>query len=314
MRVGFVVTKQCNATCTHCSQSCGPYRQERLATEDIVRVMNEAAAIDDGSALAFDLTGGEPFLDFEALVEIVSHGTALGAEVSCVTNAFWARSDELARSKLTQLQAAGLAALSASVSRFHQRFVPLQFVGRALRIAQEMGMRTELKGAVLKDDLEPGGRLQEWQASLSADWISIFPILPYLRDAEVLAEEEYYRELGLPFQRCPGDVITVDPKGLARSCCTLGNLGDFLVVGDVHREPLGNIHETFRCSGKQRILRELGPIEFARGAIAAGLGDRLRKAYAGPCDLCLHMQSDPELRSVAEQVSRNQDVALATQG
>ena len=41
--------------------------------------MNEAAAIDDGEPLSFELTGGEPFLDFDSLVKVVSHAGALGA-------------------------------------------------------------------------------------------------------------------------------------------------------------------------------------------------------------------------------------------
>jgi hypothetical protein len=133
--------------------------------------------------------------------------------------------------------------------------------------------------------------------------MSIFPVLPRLREGQSLPEEEYYREPGLPLQRCPGDMVCIDFDGLARSCCTLGYGDPFLVVGDARRSPLRQIHETFRSASKQRILRELGPVEFARGALAAGLGSRLRSAYAGPCDLCLHIQSDPQLREVAEAMA-----------
>ncbi len=312
MRLGIVLSTQCNATCVHCSQSCGPYRQEKLSSADVFRIMDEAAAIDDDQPLSFDLTGGEPFLDFDSLVEIVSHGARLGAQVSCVTNAYWSRTDDIARARLSLLQRAGLTALSVSVSRFHQRFVPIQLVRRTLATANELGIRTELKGAVTNGDLAPDGCLAEWRESLDADSVSIFPVLPHLREGESLPDEEYFRQPGLPFHRCPGDVVTVDPGGSARSCCTLGNLGEFLVVGNIHRMPLRQIHETFKAAEKQRILRESGPIEFARGAIAAGLGDRLRKAYAGPCDLCLHIQSDPRLREVAERMASRPDLVGTT--
>ena len=303
MRLGIVLTARCNASCAHCSKSYGPHRTEHLGKEDICRLMDEAAAIEDGEPLAFDLTGGEPFLDFELLVEVVSYGARLGADISCVTNAFWARDDGTAKSRLRTLHSAGLTLLSVSVSRFHQRFVALRRARRALTIASDLGLKTELKGAVTRSDLEPGGARETWQATLDADWVSIFPVLPRLRDGESLPEMEYYREPGLPEHRCPGDMVCVDFDGLARSCCTLGYGDPFLVVGDVHSTALQKIHQTFREGGKQRILRERGPIEFARGAIAAGLGDRLRSAYAGPCDLCLHIQSDPQLRAVAEAMA-----------
>jgi len=40
--------------------------------------MNEAAAIEDQEPLCFDITGGEPFLNFEMLVAVVAHGATLG--------------------------------------------------------------------------------------------------------------------------------------------------------------------------------------------------------------------------------------------
>jgi len=303
MRLGIVMTARCNATCAHCSKDYGPHRTEHLCKDEIFRLMNEAAAIQDGQPFAIDLTGGEPFLEFDLLVDIISHGVRLGAAVGCVTNAFWARDDAVARTKLTMVRDAGLSLLSVSVSRFHQSFVPLHRARRALTIASMLGMDTELKGAVIRSDLNPGGLVDTWAQVLDADWISVFPVLPRLRAGAALPADEYYREAGLPTQRCPGDMLCVDFDGLARSCCTLGHGDPFLVVGDARRMPLKQIHETFRSAGKQRILRELGPVEFARGAQAAGVGHRLRDAYAGPCDLCLHIQSDPQLRAVAESMS-----------
>jgi hypothetical protein len=308
MRLGIVLTARCNASCAHCSKSYSPYRTEHLSLETIFRLMNEAADVDDGEPLSFELTGGEPFLEFESLVKVVSHGGRLGATVSCVTNAFWAVDDERAQAKLSLLYDCGLTALAVSVSRFHVEFVPLHRARRALAVASALGIRTTLKGAVLRRDLAPGGILSEWNDTLDAERITIFPVLPYLREAEVLADEEYYRDRGLPIQRCPGDAVCVDFDGVARSCCTLGADDPFLVIGDAHRTPLKQIHDNLKRAGKQRILRESGPIEFARGAIAAGIGHRLRKAYAGPCDLCLHIQADPELRQVAEAMASAADL------
>jgi len=315
MRLGLVLTAHCNASCAHCSKSYGPYRTEQLGRDTILRLMNEAAAIEDGVPLAFDLTGGEPFVDFDLLLEVVTHGSHLGAPVSCVTNAFWARDNEAATDKLTRLRDAGLTSLSVSVSRFHQEFVPLHRARRALTIAATLGIRTGLKGAVTRADLQPGGSLDQWKDSIDAQRISIFPVLPYLRQTETLPDEEYYRERGLPFQRCPSKGVCVDFDGLVRSCCSLVTGDPFLVLGDARHTALRDLHDKARTAGKQTILRESGPIEFARGAIAAGLGSRLRKAYAGPCDLCLHIQSDSPLRQIAEDMASaaEHDPTLALQ-
>jgi len=323
MILGFVIGAQCNATCEHCGKGYGPTRREALSTDRIVRLMSEAALIADGEPLCFAITGGEPFVRFESLVEIVTHAARLGAEVTCVTNAFWATTDELTVAKLAILRDSGLTELAISVSRFHQRFVPLRRVRRALETAVALGIATTLKGAVTKPDLQPGGELAEWKEHLDADEIEIFPVLPYVREGVALPEDVYYRVPGLPENRCPSEILNVDFNGVARSCCSPGRDDTFLGLGHIDSTPLAEINRRFLQQRKQQILREIGPIAFARAAIAAGLGHHLRDAYAGPCDLCLHVRTDPALRRVADELSatavdldagaaRNGDAPLGT--
>lgn len=304
MHIALVLTAKCTAKCGHCSASCGPQRTEALAPTHVQQVMEEAARINDGEALHFDITGGEPFMDFEQLCDTLAHARRLGGGVSCVTNAFWARSDAIALEKLRILRDLGLELLSVSVSRFHEEFVPLASVERALRAAKQLGIETELKGAVTRVDLEADGVVPRWREKLDADQVSIFPIIPHLRAGfPALPEADYYREPGLPTGKCPSEIITVQEDGIALSCCGQSPDTEFLRIGDTHREPLAVIHERFRHARRQKILRHCGPIAFARRAIDAGHGHLLRDAYAGPCDLCLHIGSVPELRQFADELS-----------
>jgi hypothetical protein len=304
MHIAIVLTSRCTAKCGHCSTSCGPQRTESLAPAEVQRIMEEAARIDDGERLHFDITGGEPFMDFEQLCATIACAHRLGAGVSCVTNAFWARTDAIALEKLRTLRELGLQLLAVSVSRFHEQFVPLASVGRALRAASQLGIETELKGAVINSDLVADGRVTQWRELFEADQISIFPIIPHLRAGfPALPESEYYREPGLPTGKCPSEIITVQEDGAALSCCGQSPQTGLLRIGDTRSEPLAVIHERFRHARRQRVLRHCGPIAFARRAIDAGHGHLLRDAYAGPCDLCLHIGSDPELRRFADELS-----------
>jgi hypothetical protein len=265
--------------------------------------MDEAAAIEDGDPLEINLTGGEPFLDFDLLCAVLAHGRQLGATLSCVTNAYWARSDEVTTDKLTSVKNAGLSRLAVSVSRFHEQFVPRTRVRRALQTATRLGLLTQIKAAVTRADLASDGILHEWQASLDADTVDLFPIAPFPRTGAALPEADYYRNPGLPNECCPGAIVCIEPDGTAVSCCGPASTSRFLAIGDAHREPLNTIAQRFRTAGIQTILREKGPIEFARAAIAAGLGHLLRDEYAGACDLCMHIGSDPHLRHVAEDLA-----------
>jgi hypothetical protein len=303
MQTALVLTTRCNATCTHCVTSCGPHRTDALAQHDIMRLMNEAAEIMDGEPLRFSITGGEPFLDFDLLRDVVAHAGRLRAWISVTTNGYWARSEDAAASKLAALHAAGLCGVAVSVSRFHQSFVPLSRVRRVLEVAARLGLSTALKGAVTTVDLEPGNSLDTWKDQLDADTVEIFPVFPFIREGATLPESEFYRETGLPGQQCPNEIVCIEPSGSAVSCCGPGSATRFLTIGNVHRDSLSTINSRFKAAGKQRILREKGPIAFAKGAIAAGLGHLLRSEYAGPCDLCMHVGSDPRLRRVAEEMS-----------
>jgi len=303
MQTALVITYRCNATCGHCVTSCGPHRTEALAKHDIIRLMNDAADIKDGEPLRFSITGGEPFLDFDLLRDVVAHAGRLRAWISVTTNGYWARSDDAAASKLAALHDAGLCGVAVSVSRFHQEFVPVSRVRRVLDVAARLGLSTELKGAVTRVDLEPGNALDMWKEQLDADTVEIFPVFPCIREGASLPESEFYRDAGLPSEQCPGEIVCIEATGNAVSCCGPGSATRFLSIGNVHRESLATINSRFRSAGKQRILREKGPIAFAKGAIAAGLGHLLRGDYAGPCDLCMHVGSDPQLRRVAEDMS-----------
>jgi len=304
VHIALILTSRCTARCTHCSASCSPERTDALLPAHVERLMNEAALIDDGEDLHFDITGGEPFMDFEQLHAAIAHAGKLGGGVSCVTNAFWARTDAIATEKLTRLRDAGLELLSVSVSRFHERYVPLTSVRRALSVAAHLGIETELKGAITRRDLADDGIVAKWEQTLDADQICIFPVIPYLRsDAPPLPDDEYYREPGLPKGRCPSEIITIETNGTASSCCGQSPEPGFLRIGDTNHESLAVIHERFRHARRQRILRRHGPIAFARRAIEAGYGHLLRDAYGGPCDLCIQIGSTPELRRIADEMS-----------
>jgi hypothetical protein len=140
--------------------------------------------------------------------------------------------------------------------------------------------------------------------------VSVFPISPYRDDgAAPLPEDEYVRAPGLPEARCPGQVMMVEPSGTAYACCASGSSNRFLAVGRIGAEPLERLETRLRRNVKFRLLRRSGPIHFAREAIRRGAGQRLRPSYAGPCDLCLHLATDPELARIAEQVCVEQELA-----
>jgi len=303
MRIGLMLTARCNARCGHCSTSCGPHRTESLSRETIFRLMDEAADLAGEKPLTFLLSGGEPFLDLELLLEILSHARRLGGAVSCVTNGYWATSSLRAGEILRVVKQAGLRALAVSTSRFHQQFVKRQRVANVLQAAREIRLRCTLKYARLRSDRDDEPAIRNWAIAAGAHDVQDFAVLPHLSDGARLPEDEFLRDAGLPEGPCPAPIITVRENGQAFTCCAPGATASYQSLGSVATDSLATLSDRYYLGGAQQLLRQQGPIHFARAIQARGEGHRLRNAYAGPCDLCTHIATDPVLASIAAETS-----------
>lgn len=309
MRLTFMVTARCNASCGHCGTDCGPSREESLSKDRIIRLMDEAAALANGEPLHFGLTGGEVFLDLALLLDLVRHGKSLGAWMGCVSNASWATSDERALPILEALAAAGLRSLNVSTSVFHREFVPASRVERALRLARQVGIDGVLKVVRLASDPMDDEAIRAWGTTMGASRVQVFPLFPHLRTGRRVEEPEYVRSPGIPDDRCPSMQITVDWNGEAYNCCTPGGFQPFYSLGNTATTPLPTVRHRFFQDGKRQILRQSGPAYFAKAIAERGLAGRLRGSYAGICDLCTHIATDPVLASAADEAAARYEMA-----
>lgn len=291
---------RCNAACAHCSTACSPHRTEALSQSALLEVMTEASALARGP-LKFGVTGGEPFLDFEGLRTLVRHGHSLGAEVGCVTNAYWASSPERAAARVRALKDDGLKLLAISTSRFHERWVARSRVATALRACADAGLQSVLKIVRVASDPD-AAELQRHALAAGAERVEIIPVLPSVREGFELAESDLDRAPGLPAGPCPGMQMTVDWNAEVYACCTPGATRPYFSLGNLRSIGLRTAERRFYERGKIRLLREHGPIRFAREIIRRGLGHRLRPAYAGPCDLCTHIAGDAEMAAAADEL------------
>jgi MoaA/NifB/PqqE/SkfB family radical SAM enzyme len=304
MKLALLITAHCNASCTHCSTSCGPHRREHLSREQIFKLIDEAAELTSTEKLKVLLSGGEPFLDFDLLLEVIRYAKGKRAIVTVVTNAYWATSVERARDLLIQLKQAGLRSFAISTSRFHQQFIKRQRVERALQASREVGMRCTLKYVRTRSDALDREGIRSWATGVGAHDVQDFPLLPYLRTgASEQPETDYIRDAGLPNGPCPAAILTVREDGRAFTCCTPGSFTELLKLGHATRESLHEVNARFHFGGVQQILRHGGPGEFVEAIRAKGQSHRLRHNYASVCDLCTHIASEPILAAIATEIA-----------
>lgn len=131
-------TFKCIAACKHCCFGCHPWVKGRIPQGRILGYIDQAMEMETIQLVVF--SGGECFLLGKDLDRAISHAHRLGLMTRCVTNAFWAFSEEFALKRLAALREAGLTELNVSTGDYHQMYVPIQNVINAALAAIQLGM------------------------------------------------------------------------------------------------------------------------------------------------------------------------------
>jgi len=292
---GLLLTYRCNAACEFCYYQCGPDKGG-LMPVDLCLAAWRSLEILAGDHAKIHLTGGEPFLHWDHLVEILAEARRQGrAPVDLVeTNGFWATDERRVRDRLQRLIDLGVQRFKISVDPFHQEFVPIQPVQRLAAIAKEMFgvdrvlvrweqyLQAPARGGALRPDVRDGvyldtlrdhpcrfmGRAADHLAGLLAS-----------RSAEALAN----RSCLACFLGAKG--VHIDPYGNVFSGTCSG-----IILGNINEMPLETIWQQFHPERNDfiRILCEQGPHGHLEQAVS--MGYEPLEAYASKCHLCTHLR------------------------
>ncbi len=142
---GIILSYKCNLSCKHCMYACSPkWKGDWMSEEDALRILSQLAEEAKGKYhdievvgvnYGFHFTGGEPFLKFDLLLELVEASSSLGLPSTFVeTNCFWCRSDEVTWSRMEALRNAGLKGILVSVNPFIVESIPFERIERAVRV------------------------------------------------------------------------------------------------------------------------------------------------------------------------------------
>jgi len=143
---GILLSYKCTSECKHCMYACSPrWTHDWISREDLHEILTQLSGRIRGSPFGNDkiginyglhFTGGEPFLNFDLLMDAVQMADDLQIPSTFVeTNGFWATDDESTRDRLLRLKEAGLHGILISVNPFILEQVPFERTQRAVRIA-----------------------------------------------------------------------------------------------------------------------------------------------------------------------------------
>jgi hypothetical protein len=250
---GLLLTYKCNCACEFCYYNCSPDKGGLMPVEMALAAW-ESLRILAGDDAKVHITGGEPFLYWEHLLEIMrkAKSQGLGNTDLIETNGFWAANEKIVRERIKTLDELGMRRLKISVDPFHQRFVDTESV------------RLSIKDYPCRFTGRAGGKLA---------MLSPCNSLEELKALDCKAD----------FLGAKG--VHIDPYGNVFSGTCSG-----IIIGNITRTPLEDLWKQFSPEQNEVVdtLFNLGPAGLLDKF--SGSGYKPAAAYADKCHLCTNIR------------------------
>jgi len=229
---GLMLTYKCNCACEFCYYNCCPEKGGLMPVDTAISAWQSLKVL-AGDSAKIHFTGGEPFLFWDHLQEILEQAQKqnLGKVDLIETNGFWATSEKIVTQRLQRLDELGMNRFKVSTDPFHQEYVDIEPVRRLAEMAAGI--------------LGPDRVLVRWQKYLEnpTDIKSLSPA--ELEQQYLNAIKDYpCRFTGRATGKLAGLVASKSIESLAAMKCKSAFLG----AKGVHIDPFGNVFSS-TCSG-----------------------------------------------------------------
>jgi len=300
---GLLLTYKCNCACEFCYYNCSPDKGGLMPVDTAIGAWQSLKVL-AGENAKIHITGGEPFLYWDHLLEILEQAQKrdLGKVDLIETNGFWATSEKIVRQRLKKLDELGMNRFKISTDPFHQEYVDIGPVRRLADAASEMlgperllvRWQKYLENPVDMKNLTPAGLEQQYINAVK-DYPCRFTGRAGGKLAKLAASAiNEYRA-----SRIENQESRIEHRDNCKS--------DFLGAKGVHIDPFGNVFSS-TCSGiivcninqtpLEDIWKQFDPLRndligtlFNKGpsgllAEAEKHGYKKMEFYAGKCHLC----------------------------
>ena len=310
LQLGLIITERCNIHCSHClSDDVRSKNTARdMPIDDICCYIDRAAAISakTNQRLSVSLSGGEPFLCYEKLLEGIRRANGNGAEkISTVSNGFWGSDEEYAFRAAAELKEAGLSLIYFSLDDFHQEYVPLAYVYQAVAACRQVGLAFGIKTVVTRKT----SRLPEVLSGLGELLLGLRVIveeIPCISEGSArvqIPEEDLLFKEGIPKDPCTmGMMLVIYPDGSTFPCCAPWN--ESLYLGNAGDADFDVLYSKMKDRPLLKILREKGPHFFVPHFEQVGHSLQPHR-YIDNCDLCQRILTHPAVGQVLPVAIQN---------
>lgn len=300
--LGFTIHRACNAACSICCFSSSPACEEKLNVKRIKEYIDESKDIPEIKTIAF--TGGEPFLNYDLLTDLICYAKKAGKKVNTVTNGFWAEDEEATYNRLSYLKKCGLDYLSLSHDSYHKKFVKTENIRNILRATTKLDIPTSLAIVKLKDE-DVGKIIDEIGSEIYTASIKIGPCLPVGRAEKSFADDKFDRTIDSSKAKCfYGGNLVVCYDGTIYPCCSQVIVNTGLGIGNFEEISLKEAMSRLKNNALLYFLRN-ADMQFYAQYAKEKLGIKIPDKIVNPCELCEILFKKENIDSFYDYVMEN---------
>ena len=272
-----------------CCNYSGPNRTERMKINDALEYIKQAAEI---GINAICITGGEPFLYFEDIINIMSFCNNKNIILTCLTNAFWATDNKEAQRIIEKCKESGLSGICISTSDYHQKFVPLDRVKRCIEVSLDNNLKVELRVLIGSNTL----KLKQYKEILDISVKNNFSLKEYpisrvgrgsIMDISEIINTSIDSNCSSIFK-----TPVIEPNGDIYACCGIGYKTKPLLVGNLNRQSLSNLLSSMSNNLLYYTISSFGPYSISKMVQENGQELKLDNIHTGICHLCNNLLMD----------------------
>ncbi len=291
--LSLIPWSKCNAKCRHCGQNSSNQAGDIIRDEHIFQLIKEAGKLYNSNWI-LSLTGGEPFLKFDKLVEYVCSAKKNKGYTTIMTNCYWGTTIDSAMKKLQILKNNGLKLLGVSYDNFHEEFISLENVKNVIKAAQSLLLPVMVKVVASRDY-----RLSVFVLGIQNinPWFVNFIEMPLIKEGRALSlpSDLFIYNDKIPAGKCPGLSMTINSKGQAMICCNGGGAFNSLQVGNIYDFSLEELEYQYFSNPLSMLLINKGPLSALDYLDELEKETILKRKYVSECDLCTYIFSNENI-------------------
>ena len=293
--VGFLLTYKCPAACEFCYYNCGPDKSGLMPLDTALSAWEALMDLADNDP-KIHITGGEPFLYYDHLAELMTRAKTLKLTPPDMieTNGFWAVDKKLISERLRFLASAGMKRLKVSWDPFHAEYIDPEPVKLLVETAIEILGTQRVLVRWEKYLQEPVSKIREiseiQRLDLYRSAIADYPVRFTGRASERLAGLSPLKPAESFTENCKQDFLAakgvhIDPYGNVFSGQCSG-----IIIGNVNQTPLDVMWKQFDPQTREMVdsLFIEGPSGLLPKALKAGY--QLKSSYSDKCHFCSELR------------------------